>query len=186
MLKLFGVLLLSFIGSVSVGLTIQGCGDSDAQTAAPPSTSAQSPAAIRREVFAYEEPTPEYTEMLEKLKSAAAAGETYEAARLAQRLGPVEKSVLGWFCETAWQMVVNSELDRLPDAEYLAHRLSVRAILELSNSLYTKSGRAPYLDPVAVAVDELDSVIDLQAVDGAVDRSYNKTCYAGGNPGSSS
>jgi hypothetical protein len=158
-------------GALLAGLVIQGCGDEGNSTQAE-----KLPPLVDPAVVAYKEPTARYTKTLEELRRAASAGKNYEAPDLSKGLSPVEKSVVKWFCETAWQMVVNQELDRLPDAEYLAHRLNIRSILELSNSQYTKSGRAPYLAPVEVGVNELGRVIDLRAFDAKQDRRYQKTC----------
>jgi hypothetical protein len=165
------------VGLVLVGLASQGCGNAGAQDASIQAK--KLPPLVDPAVVAYKKPTAQYTKILEELRRAAKAGKNYEAPHLAKHLGPVEKSVVKWFCQTAWQMVVNKELDRLPDEEYLAHRLSVRSILEVSDHLYTKSGRAPYLSPVEVGVSELDRVIDLHSFDAKQDRRYEKSCDGG-------
>ncbi len=162
---------------VLAGLASQGCGSAGGQDAS--AQAEKLPPLVDPAVVAYKKPSAEYTKILEELRSAAKAGKNYEAPRLTKNLGPVEKAVVKWFCQTAWQMVVNKELDRLPDGEYLAHRLSVRSILEVSNHLYTKSGRAPYLAPVEVGVNELDRVIDLRTFNAKQDRRYEKTCDGG-------
>jgi hypothetical protein len=172
MIRTFLSFALVAVGLVLAGLASQGCGSASSQDA----STEKPPPLVDPAVVAYKEPTAQYTKILEELRRAAKAGKNYEAPHLTKQLGPVERSVVNWFCQTAWQMVVNKELDRLPDGEYLAHRLSVRSILEVSNHLYTKSGRAPYLAPVEVAVNELGRVIDLRSFDAKQDRRYEKTC----------
>jgi hypothetical protein len=179
MLRVFISLVLVGVVLAAIGVA-QGCGDSgDAETRSEPSTQANNRPPVPRDVSSYKEPTRAYREILERLEDAVLAGATYNAAHHARKLGPVERSVTGWLCETAWQMVVNKELFRLPDAKYLADRLSVRAILEVSGSEYSDEGRAPYVAPVAVAVDELQRIIDLRSFDAETDRRYKRTCYGG-------
>lgn len=176
MIRTFLSFALVAAGLVLAGLASQGCGSAGAQD----STQAEKlPPLVDPAVVAYKKPTARYTEILEELKRAAAAGKNYEAPHFTKSLGPVEKAVVHWFCETAWQIVVDKELDLIPDAEYLTHRLNVRAVLQVSDHLYTKSGRAPYEAPVEVAVNELNRVIDLRTFDDKQDKRYEKTCDGG-------
>ncbi len=162
---------------VLAGLASQGCGSAGQQDAS--AQDEKLPPLIDPAVVAYKKPTPRYTEILEELRRAAAAEKNYEAPHMTKSLGPVEKAVVHWFCETAWQLVVDKELDLIPDTEYMVHRLNVRAVLQVSDHLYTKSGRAPYEAPVEVAVNELNRVIDLRTFDAKQDRRYEKTCDGG-------
>jgi len=176
MIKVFLSYLLVAAGLVVAGMAAQGCGNAGAQGGDSTYTGPPLPP-VPPEVAAYKKPTPAYTELLEKLKAASDAGGTYKAPLHSKTLGPVEKAAVNFFCYTVWQLVVNKELDNIPDAKYLSKRLSVRVIIKISHSQYSDRGRAPYLAPVAVAVNELKRIIDLHSFGPKQDRRYKRTCY---------
>jgi hypothetical protein len=176
MVKVFLSYLLVAAGLVVAGIAAQGCGNAGAQGGDSTYTGRPLPP-VPPEVAAYKKPTPAYTELLKKLKAAADAGRIYKAPLHSKNLGPVEKAAVNWFCVTAWQLVVNKELDNIPDAKYLSERLSVRVMLKVSDSQYSDRGRAPYLAPVAVAVNEFKRIIDLRSFGPKQDKRYKRACY---------
>lgn len=170
-------IVLSLTIALALGGGLLGCGGGD-----EPETvdiAAQEPAPVDPEVANYDRPSAEFKNILKSLGAAAAAERTYKAARQAKSLTPVERSAVSWLCETAWQLVVNDELRRIPDREYMANRLSVRVILEVSDGEYSEEGRAPYLAPVKVAVDTVDRIVDFSSFDAKQDRRYKRSCYGG-------
>jgi hypothetical protein len=152
-----------FLASCLACLALFGCGGAGAQDDSPESAQAA--------IFAYSEPSPELSQILEKLAEAAEEERTYMAVRKARDLGPVEKSMTHWLCETAWQLVVNDELDLLPDRKYLADRLTIRVILEMTGD-YSPENQARYRVPIGIAVDEVDRVFD-----GPQSKLYKRACY---------
>lgn len=168
MLRISLIFLLICASSVS-SLALFGCGDDDAQGARVQE---------RDEVLAYDDPTEEFTGIMEELANAAEEERTYKAAREAKDLGPVEQSTVYWFCYTAWQLVVNDELDLLPDREYMESRLEIRVVLDTIGT-YSPQSQARFRKPISIAVDEADRIVDFASFGPEESRRYKRTCYGG-------
>jgi hypothetical protein len=129
-------------------LTISGCGDSEDATG--------------------EEPSQAYAEILAGMKQAAVADATFSASRKALDLSVPEREVIRAFCETAWQLEINSEGERLKTDAYLIDR--VRGLAE-----YELNGK--FREEIGVAMAELREDLDLVAIDPQLNHKYKKACY---------
>jgi hypothetical protein len=153
---------------VLVGIALAGCGGSDDSSAANngerTSEDLDGSAQNEREV----ESSQAYRTVLVNLKKAAHANATYDPLQRAKPLEPGEEAVVIAFCETAWQLVANSETDYLSKDWFIVPRIRGRAEFQLD-------GRAPAT--MTAAMTELEKVVDLAAYDKAENSLYEKVCY---------
>jgi hypothetical protein len=148
-LRLTRTLVVVAVAAVAVNFTLVGCGSgSDGGGGA-------------------------YTEMLNGLKEAALANETYKAARQAKTLPEPQRYVIESFCNMAWQIPVNNEFSVLSEQPFIVSRIKVTAERDLNgpNSDTLKNPE------IAVPFNELSEVVDLASLDADSIRGYSKACY---------
>lgn len=118
--------------------------------------------------------TESFVGLVGDLNDAARSGEEMEAVERAEKeLEGQEKKTFVAFCETAWKLDVQGELDELADTDQLVERIRYWTEYDFAN----KDSPA-----VAAALARLRRDTELAAWDAADDRRYKHACYGSGNP----
>ena len=171
----FSALLLTI--AVLVVPVASGCGDADGDE--EPSTQAgQTQGQSQDQTEASQAqtqsqsqkipPSPEFERVLGDLKAAALSDGTYKAVRQSNSLDAEENAMIDAFCETAWQLEINGEEDRLSRTSYMVGRIRNLAEFNLSS---------PDRAAVEGALDELRKVVGLASLDPELNHRYKKACY---------
>lgn len=114
------------------------------------------------------QPSQAYTDLLTGLEAAARSESSFKAGSKANEFNVPEEAVVDAFCETAWQLEINSELDRLARYGYMVGR--IRNLAE-----YDLNGK--YKAEVGAAMAVLLKTVDLRSLDGKLVHGYKKACY---------
>lgn len=119
-------------------------------------------------------PSEEYRDLLVGLEGAATANRGYGALRRAKALPPAEEAAVYAFCEIVWKVDVNQGGDVTAGPPLASW---IRGYAESNLGVAYLGGKADLPD-LSVALAELDSVVDVGALDGALSRRYKRACYA--------
>jgi hypothetical protein len=109
-----------------------------------------------------------YEEILLGLQKAVQTGKPYAAVRRAEDLKATERASADAFCETNQQMLLNKEMEKIYKTKYYISRIKLRAEREL-----------PFVStqPVNVAVNKLNELLDLSSFDVNSVTRYARACY---------
>lgn len=164
-----------------VGFSVSGCGDSDGnddqstqasqasqtQTEASQTQTDQTPQSNGNQAQGAV-PSQEFEQLVSGLKNAALAEGTYGAVKRARDLSVPERSAFIGFCETVWQLEVNSEQDRLKRLPYIDGRIRNLAIYDIPDKFSAET---------EAALDKLLAAVDLESLDPDLNHDYKKACY---------
>jgi hypothetical protein len=160
-----------------VGFSVAGCGDSDGNDDQSNQASQASQTQTQTEASQTQSngnqaqgavPSQEFEQLVSGLKNAALAEGTYGAIKRARDLSVPERSAFIGFCETVWQLEVNSEQDRLKRLPYIDGRIRNLAVYDIPDKFSAET---------EAALDELLGAVDLESLDPDLNHDYKKACY---------